>query len=174
MANSASVEGYLHFEGFDSFERDAFDRKTVRAGMRNAGKLVTQRAQLNLALSRGQAGYPANRTGALLHSINFKVSRAGFMVKVAPRKTSAMKAFYPAYLHYGVKQGGRLKALAPGKGKGKSNRRAKGDRAAALAQRASGGWRITPRENYVADALQDSRREVRDILKTAFGQALSR
>lgn len=172
MANSASVEGYLHFEGFDSFERDAFDRKKVRAGMRKAGKLVTQRAQLNLALSRGQAGYPVNRTGALLHSIKFKVSRPGFLVKVAPYKTSAMKTFYPVYLHYGVKQGGRLKPLPPGMGKGKSNRRAKGARVAAKAQRASGGWRITPRDNYVADALQDEKSAVQSILRAAFADAL--
>ena len=142
--------------------------KGARAGCRRRSYWV----QLNLALSSGQVGYPANRTGALLHSINFKVSRAGFLVKVAPRKTSAMKAFYPAYLHYGVKQGGRLKPLAPGKGKGKSNRRAKGDRAAALAQRASGGWGITPGENYVADALQVERSTVQSFLRSAFGEAL--
>lgn len=142
MASRSSVEGYVHFEGFDSFERDAFDKSKIRAAMRKAGRLVTQRAQMNLALGKGQDGYPVNRTGATLESINFKVSRAGFLVRIAPRKTSSMKEFYPAYLHYGVKKGSRPGKLAPGMGKGKSNRRAKGDRALALAARAAAGWRL--------------------------------
>lgn len=172
MANSASLDGYLHVEGFDNFDRDVFDKRKIRAGMRKAGKLVTQRAQMNLALGKGQEGYPVNRTGATLESINFKVSRAGFLVKVAPRKTEAMKEFYPAYLHYGVKKGHRLAKLAPGKGKGKSNRRAPGQRAAALAERAAGEWRIRPRGNYMADALQDSKSQVQAILAEAFAAAL--
>lgn len=172
MANSASLDGYLHIEGFDKFERDAFDKKKIRAAMSKVGKLVTQRAQMNLALGKGQDGYPVNRTGATLESIKFKVSRSGFLVKIAPRKTGAMKEFYPAYLHYGVKKGRRLAKLAPGKGKGKSNRRASGVRAAAMAERAAGEWRITPRDNYMADALQDSSSDIQSILSAAFAAAL--
>lgn len=172
MANSASLDAYLHFEGFDNFERGAFDKREIRKGMRRVGKLVTQRAQMNLALGKGQDGYPVNRTGATLESIKFKVSRSGFLVKIAPRKTGAMKDFYPAYLHYGVKKGRRLEKLAPGKGKGKSNRRAAGARASALADRAAGEWRITPRDNYMADALQDSSSDVQSILAAAFAAAL--
>lgn len=173
MSNSASIDGYLHVEGFDNWERDAFDKKEIRKGMRKVGLLITQRAQMNLALARGEEGYPVNRTGATLESITFKVSRAGFMVKVAPHKTSRMEEFYPAYLHYGVKKGPRLGKLAPGKGKGKSNRRAAGARAAAIAARAAGEWRIKPRDNYMADALQDSKSEVQAILSAAFAAALS-
>jgi hypothetical protein len=172
MANSASLDGYIHVEGFDSFERDAFDKRKIRAGMRKAGQLVRQRAQMNLALGKGQDGYPVNRTGTTLESIDFKVSRSGFLVKIAPRKTAAMKEFYPAYLHYGVKQGRRLAKLAPGQGKGKSNRRGAGVRAAALAIRAAGEWRIKPRDNYMADALQDSNSQVQAILAAAFAAAL--
>ncbi|MGE8398743.1 MAG: hypothetical protein ACN6NZ_02290, partial [Burkholderiales bacterium] len=61
---------------------------------------------------------------------------------------------------------------APGKGKGKSNRRAAGARAAALAERAAGEWRIKPRDNYMADALQDSSSDVKGILSAAFANAL--
>lgn len=172
MANSASVGAYMHIDGFDQFHRDLFDRKEIKKGMRKAGKLVAQRAQLNLALARGQGNYPVNRTGATVDSIKFKVSRAGFLVKVAPRKTSAMKEYYPAYLHYGVKAGGKPKALAPGKGRGKSNRRAKGQLAAEKAERAAGAWRIAPRANYMEDALQDSKAQVEAILKAAFAAAI--
>lgn len=173
MSNSASIDGYLHVEGFDKFERDAFDKRKIRAAMRKVGLLITQKAQMNLALGQGQDGYPVNRTGATVESISFKVSRSGFLVRISPTKTSAMEAFYPAYLHYGVKKGKKLGKLAPGKGKGKSNRRAQGARAAALAERAAGEWRIKPRDNYMADALQDSASQVELILKAAFAGALT-
>ena len=166
MANSASVDGYLHIEGFDQFGREIFDKKQIRKGMRKAGQVVSRRAQLNLALARGQDNYPVSRTGRTVESIKFKVSRAGFLVKIAPRKTPDMKDYYPAYLHYGVKQGGRVRGLVSGK------RRAKGERAAALAQRAASGWRIAPRANYMEDALQDEKTQVESILKAAFAAAL--
>lgn len=172
MSNSASIDGYLHVEGFDNFERDAFDKRKIRAGMRKVGLLITQRAQMNLVLGKGQDGYPVNRTGATVESVSFKVSRSGFLVRISPTKTSAMEEFYPAYLHYGVKKGRKIGRLAPGQGQGKSNRRAKGDRAAALAERASGEWRIKPRDNYMADALQDSASQVQSILSAAFANAL--
>ncbi|MNR00161.1 hypothetical protein D3C85_1159240 [compost metagenome] len=173
MANSASIDGYLHFEGYDSLPRDIFDKRKIRAGMRKAGRLVMQKTQMNLALARGVEGYPVNRTGATLESISFKVSRSGFLVRVAPRKTSAMPEFYPSYLHYGVKKGRRPGKLAPGKGKGRKNRRAAGARARLVAERAAGEWRITPRDNYMADALQDSKTDVQAILSAAFAAALS-
>lgn len=172
MSNSASIDGYLHVEGFDNFERDAFDKRKIRAGMRKVGLLITQRAQMNLVLGKGQDGYPVNRTGTTVESVSFKVSRSGFLVRISPTKTSAMEEFYPAYLHYGVKKGRKLGKLAPGKGKGKSNRRAIGVRAAALAERAAGEWRIKPRDNYMADALQDSSTQVQEILSAAFAAAL--
>ncbi|MNJ59277.1 hypothetical protein D3C77_549540 [compost metagenome] len=84
-----------------------------------------------------------------------------------------MKEYYPAYLHYGVKVGGKPKALAPGKGRGKSNRRAKGQLAAEKAKRAAGAWRIEPRANYMEDALQDTKGQVEAILKAAFAAAIS-
>lgn len=172
MSNSASIDGYLHVEGFDNFERIAFDKRKIRAGMRKVGLLITQRAQMNLVLGKGQEGYPVNRTGTTVESVSFKVSRSGFLVRISPTKTSAMEEFYPAYLHYGVKKGRKLAKLAPGTGKGKSNRRAAGARAVALAERASGEWRIKPRDNYMADALQDSATQVQSILSAAFAAAL--
>ncbi|WP_434590083.1 hypothetical protein J3Q09_17555 [Pseudomonas sp. R4-83] len=172
MANSASIDGYLHVEGFDNFQRDAFDKRKIRAGMRKVGLLVVQRAQMNLVLGKGQDGYPVNRTGATVESVTYKVSRSGFLVRISPTKTSAMEEFYPAYLHYGVKKGRKLGKLAPGQGKGKSNRRARGERAAAMAERAAGEWRIKPRDNYMADALQDSASQVQSILSAAFANAL--
>ncbi|MDR2309296.1 MAG: hypothetical protein LBE53_19160 [Paucimonas sp.] len=142
MANSVSIDGYLHVEGFDQFDREAFNKRKIRAGMRKAGQLITGRAQMNLALGGGQDGYPVNRSGATTNSVGYKVSRSGFLVRIAPSKTASMKAFYPAYLHYGVRR------------------------------KSGGGWRIKPRDNYMTDALVDSRVEVRRILQQAFAAAL--
>lgn len=167
MANSVSVDGYLHIEGFEKFETEVFNKRKVRAGMRKVGRLVTGRAQMNLALGGGQAGYPETRTGATVDSINFKLSRSGFLVRIAPTKTSSMAAFYPAYLHYGVRLGSRVRGLSPGQG-----RRAAGQRQALQVERKANGWRITPRDNYMTDALADSASDVQRILQKTFADAL--
>lgn len=172
MSNSVSVDGYLHIEGFEKFDFEAFNKRKVRAGMRKVGALVTGRAQMNLALGGGQAGYPENRTGATVDSISYKVSRSGFLVRIAPTKTDSMEEFYPAYLHYGVRLGSRPRALAPGKGRGKSNRRASGQRQALVAARQGNGWRITPRDNYMTDALADTKTDVQRTLRQTFADAL--
>ncbi len=142
VATSVSIDGYLHVEGFDKFDQEAFNKRKIRAGMRRVGQLIAGRAQMNLALGGGQEGYPVNRTGATTESINFKLSRSGFLVRVAPNKTASMREYYPAYLHYGVRR------------------------------KSGGGWRIRPRDNYMTDALVDSRDEVRRILQQAFAAAL--
>lgn len=170
MANSASIESYLHFEGYDSLPRDIFDKKKIRAGMRKAGRLVMQRAQMNLALARDDEGYPVNRTGATLNSISFRVSKSGFLVRVAPKKTSAMKEYYPAYLYYGVKRGARLSRLKAGEQHTGKRRR---DGIRLREARRNNDWLIAPRDNYMADALQDSNSEVQAILSAAFAAALS-
>lgn len=170
MANSASLEGYLHFEGYDSLPRDIFDKKKIRAGMRKAGRLVMQRAQMNIALARGADGYPVNRTGTTLESISYRVSKSGFLVRVAPKKTSTMKEYYPAYLFYGVKRGARLSRLKAGQ-KHTGKRRREGIRLREA--RRSNDWLIAPRDNYMTDALQDSKSEVQAILSAAFAAALS-
>lgn len=162
----------MHITGFDEFDKIDFDKTKVRAGFRQAGKEVTARAQMLLALGKGQDGYPTTRTGALLHAINFRVSRSGFMVKVMPDMPAGAKDYYPAYLHYGVRQGARVGRLAPGQGLGRSNRRARGARGEALAARKLTGWRIAPRDNYIVDALQDSAPKVEKILAAALGRAL--
>ncbi|AIR90582.1 hypothetical protein [Pseudomonas cremoricolorata] len=167
MSTEASIQPYMHIEGFDNLPKDFFDKRKVRAGMRKVGKLITQRAQLALALARGQHNYPVSRTGATLESISFKVSRSGFLVRVAPKKTDRMSEYYPAYLHYGVKAGRRVRARAPG---GRRFRR--GQRARLVAARAAGEWRIKPRANYMAETLDDSKEDVRRILTAAFASAL--
>lgn len=171
-ASNGTLAAHVHIEGFDQFHRDAFDKRKVRAAMRRAGQLVSGRAKMNLSLAGAGSNYPRKIQGVLRDSVEMKVSRSGFLVKIAPRKTSGMKDFYPAYLHYGVKQGGRLKKLAPGQGVGKSNRRRKGQRQTEIAARKAGDWRIAPRDNYIADALEDEASGVRAVLSAGFRRAL--
>ena len=171
-ASNGTLAAHIHVEGFDHFHSDAFNRRQVTAAMRKAGRLVANRARINLSLAGGGSNYPRIRSGELRNSINMKVTRIGLLVKIMPRKTSGMKDFYPAYLHYGVRRGSRLKALAPGEGVGKSNRRRAGARAAELAARRASPWRIEPRENYIADALEDEADRVRQVLSAGFAAAL--
>lgn len=171
-ASNGTLAAHLHVEGFDHFNKDAFNRREVTAAMRKAGRLVANRARMNLSLAGGGANYPRIRSGELRDAINMKVSRVGLLVKIMPRKTSGMKDFYPAYLHYGVRRGSRLQPLAPGEGVGESNRRRKGERVAALAARRANPWRITPRENYIADALEDEVDRVKQVLSAGFAAAL--
>ena len=172
MSEQGKIGGYLHIEGWETFDRELFNRRKVRAGFRRAGQIVAAEAKMQLILARGSNGYPVYRTGRLVDSIKAKVSRPGFMVKVSPTKAPDMPEFYPAYLFYGVRQGARVRGLPKGKGRGKSNRRGRGERQAAVAARRSTGWRISPRANYMVNALEDTAPRVRQVLTKAFTSAL--
>ncbi|MEX6663160.1 hypothetical protein [Pseudomonas sp. W2-17] len=151
----ARPAAYLHFGEFDSYGKLDFDKKEIRNGMRKAGVLV--RAEGRKLVSKravsGKGQYPGMRKGRLRRSITYRVSRAGFLVKIEPQKTADMKDFYPAYLWYGVRRGAK---------RGKSHKK----------QEATGAWRIEPRENYMVDALNNRADDVRSILKRAFAEAL--
>jgi hypothetical protein len=170
---ASSPAAYLHFGEFDSYGKLDFDKKAIRKGMRLVGALVRREARALVNKHEPSAGgeYPARAAGLLYRSIRAKVSRPGFLVKIAPQKIAGMKDFYPAYLHYGVKQGGRLKSLNPDKIKGRG-RRGRGVRAAALAARAAGAWKLEPRKNFMADALESSTDRVQQILRQAFADSL--
>ena len=160
---------YLHVEGFESYGALDFDKAEVRKAMRRAGGEV-QRAARALVKTAGVSkpgDNPGKQTGALGRGIRYRVSRSGFMVKVAPNKSAGMAEFYPAYLHYGVKAGARVRGR-PG-----LKRRARGARADLVERRKSGGWRIEPRNNYMADALADRSGRVKSLLSQALAAALT-
>lgn len=160
---------YLHVEGFESYGALDFDKAEVKKAMRRAGVEV-QRAARDLVQQRGKSGadeYPAKLSGALRRGIRYRVSRSGFMVKVAPTKSAGMAEFYPAYLHYGVKAGARVRGR-PG-----MHRRHRGGRAELIERRKAGAWRIDPRKNYMADALADRSGRVKSLLSQALAAALT-
>lgn len=170
---ASSPAAILHFGEFDAYGKLDFDKKAIRKGMRLVGALVRREARALVNKHTPSAGgeYPSRAEGLLYRSIRAKVSRPGFLVKIAPQKIAGMRDFYPAYLHYGVKQGRRLKAV-PQIAIGKKSRRKQGERAAALAARAAGAWQLEPRKNFMADALESNSGRVQDILRQAFADAL--
>lgn len=153
MASKGGVNGYLHMEGWDSFRKLDFKKGEIRKGMRAAGRAVQLAARKRIRKGKAQGDYPAGQSGVLSRSIQVKVSRPGFMVRVAPQKTPAMgRDFYPAYLFYGV-----------------TGKKARKDR---RSQAKDGKWRVKPRGNYMADALEEQAGNVRATLTTAFAAAL--
>jgi hypothetical protein len=91
--------------GWEGFSRIDFDKVKIRKAMRTIGRDVQKQAR-KLVAKRGRASSPgqapSRASGVLQRSIKVKVSRPGFLVRVAPEKTPAMgKDFYPAFLHYG-------------------------------------------------------------------------
>lgn len=144
---------YMHIEGFEGLDKLDFNRRKVRAGMRKAGRLVAGQAKMNVSLARGSDNYPGVRTGKLRNSIDFKLSRSGFLVRIAPKKGDGMAAPYHAYLYYGVKRGAKRR----------QDHRAQGG---------DGPWRIKPRKNYMVDALDDKAAEIEVILRNTLRDAI--
>lgn len=132
-----------------------FDKAKIRRALRRLGADVRKEARrlVSRRAISGAGDYPGRGTGTLMRSIKAKVSRPGFMVRVAPYKTDAMgKDFYPAFLDYGV-----------------TGLPARKDR---RSQPKSGTWRIAPRKNYMIDALEAKRETVRATLRDALMDSL--
>lgn len=160
----------------DGFSRIDFDRKKIRKAMRSAGRFIQQDARRMVsrrAISHAME-YPGLSSGMLRRSIQVRLSRPGFLVKVGPyNKFGAMKDFYPAFLHYGTKGLGRIQRLAPGEGRGVSNRRRRGDRQKLIEERnAVDKYVISPRKNYMEDALNNRRAQAQAAILNALQDAL--
>lgn len=174
MATEGSwAEVNVKFEGFSRLD---FDKKKIRVAMRVIGRAVAQSAK-GLVSKKGKSSpgeNPGRNTGALRRSIRYKISRPGFLVRIAPFGTKELgENFYPAYLHYGVKTFGRIGRAAPGELVGLRNRRLRGQRAALVAKKkASKSYRIAPRANYMVEALEQKREHVRKVLRLALEDAL--
>lgn len=165
---------YMHFGAFDSYGKLDFEKKEIRKSMRLAGVLIQRLAKglVNRKQTSKADEYPGQKSGKLRRSIKYKVSRSGFLVRISPQKISGMDAFYPAYLHYGVRKGEAIKRLAPGMGKGKKNRRAAGARAKLAEARKLEGWRVTPRGNFMEKALELGSSRVKQVLTRGFADSL--
>lgn len=151
----ADAAFYMHIDGFDRFDKSVdFDRAPIRKAMRAAGRLIQREAKGYVSAGEiSQPGaYPGKRRGVLSRSIKVKVSRSGFLVRVAPAKIDGMEAYYPAFLSYGVRR-------KPGV---RRDKRSKG----------SAGWRVEPRGNYMIDAKDKRAAEINALLTSAFASSL--
>ncbi|MET3229981.1 UNVERIFIED_ORG: hypothetical protein ABIC54_002166 [Burkholderia sp. 1263] len=169
----SGVELHVGWTGHTKID---FDKKKIRKTMRVLGRDVQKEARRLVARRAiSQPGdYPGRDTGTLRRSIKSKVSRSGFLVRIAPQKTAEMgDDFYPAYLWYGTRGQGRIKRLGAGEGVGKSNRRRRGARSALVAERASAtNYVIQPRANYMAEALARRSETSRNAISRALQIAL--
>lgn len=86
------------------FSRIDFDKKKIRKVLRAEGAIIRKEARklvARRAIASAPGEYPTRQTGALMRSIKVKVSKPGFMVKIAPYKTADMTMFYPGVLSAG-------------------------------------------------------------------------
>lgn len=153
--------------------RAEFDRKTVNQAIAREAREVRKVARRLIARraisSAGQ--FPGRDTGALWRSVKVTTNRQYLFAIIRPVKTPEMGSFHPYMLLRGTKR--RLQKLAPGEGRGVSNRRRRGDRVAALAERAaSGDYIINPRANYMEEAMNRRRTAAREALYAAMERAL--
>ncbi|BGI52713.1 MAG: hypothetical protein HamCj_10660 [Candidatus Hamiltonella defensa (Ceratovacuna japonica)] len=156
-----------------AFEQPAelvFNRARVRRAFLRIGQAHQSRARRLLCRrGRSQAGEPPRRqTGRLARSIGYAVPRPsarrpGFMVKIAPNQkggegsTPLQGAFYPSFLHHGVRHAAY--------GMPKPHRRQK-------RHHHTGGWRLAPRNNYMVEVLRRLQGWTRVTLLDALKQSL--
>ncbi|XZG71724.1 hypothetical protein ACTSKR_07675 [Chitinibacteraceae bacterium HSL-7] len=138
----------------DGHKRIDFDKKEVRKTMRRAGADVRKAARALIArkVRSGAGENPGRKTGRLYRSLGYKVSRSGFLVAVRHEKVAGMEAPYWVYLYYGVRAGAV---------------RRRGHK-----KQAEGAWRISPRNNYIADALESRRGAVQTMIADTLKRAL--
>lgn len=150
-------------------EKLDFDQKSVRKVILKEAREVRKIARRLVARrALSNAGeFPGRETGALMRSIKVFGGRGKSMFAVIrPHKTAEMEIFYPKLLLVGSKA--RLKKLAPGEGRGKSNRRGRDERVKALAERAaSDNYIIEPRANYMEEAMNRRRYAAREAIEAA-------
>lgn len=160
--------------GLDFHKVIDYDRKKMRAALvRGAGAVRKEARRLLSRRATSKPGeVPGRQQGQLWRAIGVvsKGNKGGW-VKIGP-KTIRGSSFYPAFLFYGVKTAARIQRLAPGEGRGASNRRGRGQRAALVSERkSSSAYRLEPRANYMEEALQNKanavRVEARDALRGA-------
>lgn len=141
-------------ETITGHSRIDFDKKLVRKAMRKFGADIRKDARRRVARRAvsGSGDYPGRATGELWRSIKVRVSKPGFLVRISPEKTAAMKEFYPAFLHYGV----------TGRPRRKDHKE----------QPKDGKWRVAPRGNYMTDSLQARSDTIRAGLRSMLMDAL--
>lgn len=131
-----------------------FDGRIITKALRRGGNDVRNEARRLLARKAisGPGEIPGQHTGRLKRSIQMTDPKGKSWVRISPQKTNGMKAFYPAFLYYGV----------TGKPRRKDHK----------AQIKDGSWRVAPRANFMVIALTNKRSAVRAVIREALPNAL--
>lgn len=162
--------------GLDFHKTIDYDRKAMRKALvRGAAEIRKEARRLVARRAISASGeFPGTQTGALKKSIGVvSKGRYGGWIKVGVRKVAGMDDFYPAFLFYGTKGLGRIKRLDEGEGVGISNRRKRGQRAKLVEERrASMGYIVAPRGNYMTAALSSKRELVKAQIQAALKDSL--
>lgn len=163
--------------GLKFHETIDYDRKAMRRALVKGAADVRKEARRLVARRAISAAgeFPGSETGTLKRAIGVVANGSkGGWIKIGVKKTPGMgDDFYPAFLFYGVKKQGKIARLAPGLGRGVSNRRARGERAAIVVDRkASTGFFVAPRGNYITAALGSRREVVKANIQAALRNSL--
>lgn len=175
MATLSNPQGgsYIHVD-FKADKTIKFNRRIVRRAFTKIGKAIQDDARSRISQRHGSrpGEDPGYWSGATARSIGFYVPsasgrRPGFMVKIAPnqkrgrgmtplqlKEGPGSSGFYPAYLFYGVRRGAVRKKSHHAGASGGS------------------GWRIAPRGNYMAAALDSKKAWVENTLFNALRRAV--
>jgi len=156
-----------HHRNIDFDQRKV--RKTITKEAREVRKVARRLVSRRAVSKAGE--FPGRQSGELMNSIKVTTSKKYMFAMIMPRKTANMEVFYPEILVRGSKR--RPGKLAEGEGKGRSNRRARGDRVKAMEERSkSGAYIIEPRANYMEAALDSRRAGARAAIQQALQDSL--
>lgn len=161
---------FLHVD-FKQPKELEFNRARLRRAFVQIGRVYMRDAR-RLVIKRGRSGpgeNPGYQTGRLARSIGYYVPkkttrRPGLMVKISPdqkngqgnRRFPEGAPYYPAFLYYGVRHSAY--------GMDKKDKRQK--------KHHSSGVRLAPRNNFMADVIEQRRHWTQELLSRELQRSL--
>ncbi|MCZ5330690.1 hypothetical protein O5630_00705, partial [Escherichia coli] len=161
---------FLHVD-FKQPEEMEFNRARLRRAFVQIGRVYMRDAR-RLVMRRGRSApgeNPGYQTGRLARSIGYYVPRkssrrSGLMVRISPNQKNGQgnrrfpegSAYYPAFLYYGVRHAAY--------GMSKKDKRQK--------KQHSSRWRLAPRNNFMADVIDQRRYWTQKLLSRELQRSL--
>ena len=139
------------------FKKIDYDGKALKKPLRESGNEVRKLARKLISRQAvSEAGqFPGQQTGTMAKSIKVKVSRYGYLVRIAPTKTDAMPVYYPAFVVYGHRG-----PNSETKQEARAHKKRYGKKVAA------------PRKNFVVEAAKKYEKTFQSEMFDALGDAI--
>lgn len=139
------------------FKKIDYDGKALKKPLRKSGNEVRKLARKLISRQAvSEAGqFPGKQTGTMAKSIKVKVSRYGYLVRIAPTKTDAMPVYYPAFVVYGHRG-----PNSETKQEARAHKKRYGKKVAA------------PRKNFVPEAADKYAKTFQSEMFDALGEAI--